>query len=923
MNYFADYDSWKSLNVYLKSLTLSNKEKLAGDIFENLCKYYLQTTSQYKSKLKNVWLIKEIPEKIKTKLNLPDRDEGIDLIVQTKENNFWSIQAKYRSDNKTRLSIKGDLSTFANLSFNNCKHITHGIVFTTTDKPPLKSVLLKNIGFETLRSFQELDENNFEGWNIIKNHSQGRHYLINSKKPKDHQLEALRKTIKYLADHERGKILMPCGTGKSLLSFWIAKELKAKKIIVAVPSLSLLQQTLKVWTREFLSHDINPDWLCVCSDKSVSEDLDDFVDSSSEMGFHVTTDVNEVSDWLKSKNNQIKIIFTTYHSSLVMANGSKNIVFDLAIFDEAHKTVGHESKVKSHLINENNIKIKKRIFMTATERLFKRHKADYLSMDNKNAYGETIYQMSFKEAISTTPKIICDYKIITFEIKSQDIANLNKNNDFIDIKDKLGIDVSAREFATSISLRKAIKKHKIRKILTFHRSIKRAKDFKKHQEYVSDLYNENIELETFHINGSMTSNERYSIMNSFEQSNTSIITNARCLTEGVDMPAVDCVVFTDPKKSIIDIVQAAGRTLRMSPGKKYGYILVPIYIPNEEDPQFTAREHGFEDVVSVVGSLSLQDSRIVEYFKLIDAGKIPNRGTPVDDIIDTKNIVKVDPDYFAKSLKIKIWDKIARANLANYLETKKYARSLKYKSRKEWDENVHKLPKNITKYPEGVFSKYNVWEGWREFLGYKGRQYRSYLECKKYAQSLNLKTYMDWNSKINKLPRDIPRSIQRIYPDEWEGWGEFLGTKNIPTSDIYKNKKKTQKKRVHSIYKNYQDTKKYARSLQYKSRKEWDDKAHKLPEDIIKTPEHYFNQTGEWEGWREFLGYKGRQYRSYLECKKYAQSLNIKSSSQWVSAKNKLPKDVPKNIENIYPNEWEGWGIFLGTGNIATNKKEK
>ena len=148
MNILSQYNSWNDLNIHLTLLTTSGKSKEAGDIFESVCKYYLETTPHYKSKLKNVWLLSEISEKIKSKINLPSRDEGIDLIAETKDGNFWSIQSKYRSDPETTLTIKGDLATFANLSFNHCKNISHGLVLTTSDRPPSKSKYLNNIGFD-------------------------------------------------------------------------------------------------------------------------------------------------------------------------------------------------------------------------------------------------------------------------------------------------------------------------------------------------------------------------------------------------------------------------------------------------------------------------------------------------------------------------------------------------------------------------------------------------------------------------------------------------------------------------------------------------------------------------------------------------------------------------------------------------------
>ena len=160
--------SWNNLNQKLEELTKSERAKEAGDIFENVCKFFLQTAPQYQTKLKNVWLLKEVKEDLRRKFNLPSTDEGIDLIAETFDGKYWAIQSKYRSDPKDTLTIKGDLATFANLAFNNCKNISLGLVMTTADKPPLKTKLLKGVSFVTLESFLELDDNKFEGWNLIK-----------------------------------------------------------------------------------------------------------------------------------------------------------------------------------------------------------------------------------------------------------------------------------------------------------------------------------------------------------------------------------------------------------------------------------------------------------------------------------------------------------------------------------------------------------------------------------------------------------------------------------------------------------------------------------------------------------------------------------------------------------------------------------
>jgi predicted helicase len=907
----SNASSWGDLNKKLEEFTKSNQSKLAGDIFENVCKYFLQTAPQYQTKLKNVWLLKEVKEDLRRKLNLPSTDEGIDIIAETFDGKYWAIQSKYRSDPKDTLTVKGDLATFANLAFNNCKNISLGLVMTTADKPPLKTKLLKGVSFVTLESFLELDDNNFEGWNLIKAKANHKTIIPKALSPRPHQVKAIKNTIEYFKTKERGKVIMPCGTGKSLTAFWIANELKAKSVLIAVPSLALLQQTLKVWTREYLIAGIKPDWLCVCSDQTVSDDQDDFVSNIYELGIDVTTEKNEIKKFLKSKGNT-KVLFTTYQSGKVTAAGAKGFTFDLGIMDEAHKTVGLGSKPMAHLIHQKNIKINHRLFMTATERLFRGDKEEYLSMDDPRDYGDLIYQLSFKEAIEAKPPIISDYKIITFGISQPDIEAIYTDNKFIQIKKDID-DIKAREFATALALRKAIKKLGIRNAISFHSSIRRANNFKAQQELISKVYPEYGNLKAFHVSGDMPTNQRSSQMREFAESK-GLMTNARCLTEGVDLPAIDCVVFTDPKKSKVDIVQAAGRALRLSPGKKFGYILIPLIIPENENATEAAKDTAFEEIVATIRALATQDSRIIEYLRAVSSGTIPKGGSPVDGITKINVLTKVNEKEFNKSIQLKVWDRVAFGNWRPYEEAKKYAQSLKLKGTKEWSQHTKSknfpkdIPKNVAEYYEKVF------EDWYIFLG---KSWQSYEEAKKYAHSLKLKTKAEWEEhiKTKNFPKNIRRDV-RGYKKDWKDWGDFLGTGSI-SPHLKKN-----------YYRQYKDAKKYAQSLKLTGWKEWrkHTKSNNFPKDIPKEPSVY----KQFEGIGLFLGTgkrslsKSVRFQIYDKAKKYAQSINIKSRKEWgqhTKSKN-FPKDLPFAIEHYYKNKgWKSWPDFLGTDRKPRRKK--
>ncbi|MBC8305545.1 MAG: DEAD/DEAH box helicase family protein [Pelagibacterales bacterium] len=912
------FSSFKALNQQLEQYTKNQQTKLAGDIFELTVKLYLQTNPKYRTKLKNVWLLKEVKENIKQKLNLPNEDEGIDLIAETYDKRYWAIQAKYRSNPKETLTLSGSggLATFNSLAFSYCKNISHGLICTTVDKPPKKIRLLKSVGFETLESWLALDDNNQEGWKHLVAKSKGKIIKPKPFKPRPHQVKAIQKSLNHFKKNDRGKIIMPCGTGKSLAAFWITKRMNAKKIIVAVPSLALLQQTLKVWTREFLIHNIKPDWLCVCSDESVKEDQDDFVSYTYDLGIEVTTDKRQIKKFLKTKSKNIKVIFTTYQSGKVTAQGSKGFTYDLGIMDEAHKTVGHGKKPMAHLIHQKNIKVKNRLFMTATERLFRGDEEEYLSMDDPRDYGKIIYQLSFKEAINSKPPIISDYKVITFGISEPEIEEVYKSNKYIQVKKEIK-DITAREFATAIALRKAIKKLKISNAISFHRSIRRAENFRKQQELITKVYSDYQPIKTFHVSGAMPTNQRSSQMRLFAESK-GLMTNARCLTEGVDLPAIDCVCFTDPKRSRVDIVQAAGRALRLSKGKKFGYILIPIFVSKNQDPNDAAEDSGFEEVISTVGALSTQDTRIADYLRGVAEGEIPRGGNPVDGITKINVLTKVDSDVFEKSIQLKVWEKVALGNWRPYEEAKKYAQKLKLSGQKEWIKFCRegKSPKDIPFFP---WQTYREWETLGIFLGTNrianvGRKYLSYNEAKKKLRKLKLKSRIRWEQYYRKNNiKGLGSKLDMIYKDEFKGWHDILG---------YNPKGQAVK------YINFKDAKKIAKKFKISSKREWKNlfKKKGVELKIPSIPERGYKN--KWKNWGHFLENNyvatyNRKYPSYETVKRFVQKKKIRSAKEYVKAKkNKIfPESFPFGPDNIYKTKWKNWGDFLGTGRIANQNR--
>ncbi len=916
--------SFKHLDKILNSLIKNKKSKLAGSVFEHLTKLYLEVSSEYKTKLKKVYLLNEVPISLKNKLNLPNSDEGIDLIAETFDEQYWAIQCKYRSKKNETLRVKGDLATFNNLAFTVCRHISHGIVCSTINRPPKKTKLLK-VGYILLNEWLALDKDKGELFKEIKAKSVGQFKKPKKFTPRPHQKKAISKTLFYLKDKDRGKIIMPCGTGKSLTAFWIAKNLQAKSILIAIPSLALLQQTLRVWTRQTLIHNIKTDWLCVCSDNSVKEDQDDFITLPSDLGIKVDTDPSIIKKFLKKKTNKLKILFTTYQSGKATAKGSRGFTFDLGIMDEAHKTVGSKSKNMAHLLHQKNIKINKRIFMTATERIFRKNSDQFVSMDSQNIYGDLIYELSFKDAINSKPPIISDYKIITFGISNPEIEAITKDNKYLEVKKNLN-DISARELATAIALRKAIKKLKIKNAVSFHRSIKRAENFRKQQDLISKIYPTYGELKTYNVRGNMPSSERALEMSSFEEEK-GLMTNARCLTEGIDLPAIDCVCFTDPKRSKVDIVQAAGRALRLSKGKKFGYILIPIFIPDGMDFEDSAQEFGFEDVSITVKALATSDKRIIEYLRSISEGKKPNGGSPVDGIVSYKSLYKVDAEKFNKAVQLIVWDKLASGNWRSYDDAKKFIKKFKIDNVKKYNKEIKKinLPIDIPRSPQTSY-KNKGWVSWGDYLGNKNvalqkKIFLSYDEAKKIVHSLNYKSASTWRKEAKKgmTPIKIPKDPADTYKKQgsWVSWGDFLGNNKIST-----NLKK---------YLSYHDAKKEMKRLNIKN---WNDFKNAKKNNLIKNIYSSAKYYDDWISSGDFFG-TGRvanqkiNFLNFKEAKIFVKQFNLKTVTDFYKAKKekKILNEVPYHADQHYKDKWKGWKDFLGAEKndskiITLNKKE-
>jgi superfamily II DNA or RNA helicase len=750
---------------------------------------------------------------------------------------------------------------------------------------------------------------------------------------------------------------------------------------VAVPSLNLIKQSLEDWTREFeaIGQKHRPLWKIICSDKSVSSiENDEFVTDVASLGVP-TTDLKDLTKFLKESTKGKKIVFTTYQSSQILAEASRKAKFrfDFAILDEAHKTVGEKSKSFATLLSDRNIQIKKRMFMTATERVLKGKNDDVHSMDDVSVYGDRFYQLTFKAAIQSKPNIISDYKILTIAVSDSQIKELvQKNRLLSDKKGKIN-DQEAQSLAAAIALRQATKQYGIKHAISFHKSIKSAEKFTELNQDLNKQKANRINLSSFHISSKKSTGERSKLIEDFKSESLALMTNARCLTEGVNIPAIDCVLFADPKQSVVDIVQAAGRALRVSKGKKFGYIMLPIVVPDKSSIEKFTESTPFKQVARIITALSTQDERIVEEFRQYSKGKIISEKR-VEITGSIPNGLKLDISRFTSGVQAKFWEKIGRANWRSYSEAHQYISSMKFRNVSEWRKfsNSGSRPFDIPSRPNDNYKNCG-WTTWGAFLGSeaiatKDINFLTYDEAHQYIKRKKFKTITQFNEFLlsENCLGSIPSHPEITYKNKgWKGWSKFLG------AEIVSNKNKTfyplkiakenlvglnlskteylEKRKKGSInklfpgnprssykdsgwiswgdylgtntgkqeYLSFLEARQFAQAAGLMSNRDWSPFIKKLKRlDLPKSPDVFYRNSG-WKGWPDFLGKDKSspgwgKFLPFNDAKKLAGTQGFTHRNQWKEfVKKSNRNDIPKSAETVYKNHgWNGWADFLGKG---------
>jgi predicted helicase len=618
-----------------------------GTLFELLVTAYLKKEPMYARLFDEVWMLADVPEEY----SIPKKDTGVDLVARNRETGeLIAIQCKYYSKDTT--IQKSHIDSFLNEVGKS--YYAEGIIITSTDKwsSNANDALLnrdKNIARVGLSQLHDSEID----WSQFSFEKPQNIELKSPKQPRSHQIPAIEAVVNSFDTADRGKLVMAPGTGKTYTSMVIAEKMAEKKtgtfrVLYLVPSIQLLSQSLRGWTADSkYRHDM--DTFAVCSDRKVTKkvkgenEIEDI--AAADLGYPATTDYHKLLERQKvidSADSQSKflVVFSTYQSIDVIIEAQKKgfYEFDLVVCDEAHRTTGateagKEASAFVKVHSDNNIKTKKRLYQTATPRIYgedAKQRADELSvviadMNDEDIYGEEFYRIGFGDAVNKG--ILTDYKVMVLAVDEEAIARrfqsmlANQEDEELKFDDVTKIIGCWNGLVKRESNSNVISANPMKRAIAFAGTIRESKLIKEMFTEVVDMYinesgdqTEPYRVEIDHADGSMNAlqkNEKISWLKADVPQNTCrILSNARFLTEGVDVPDLDAVMFLKPRKSRIDIAQAVGRVMRKTEGKDYGYVILPIGIPAGVDENSVLdKNEKYQVVWDVLNALRSIDER--------------------------------------------------------------------------------------------------------------------------------------------------------------------------------------------------------------------------------------------------------------------------------------------------------------------------
>ncbi|MGA8363641.1 MAG: DEAD/DEAH box helicase [Solirubrobacteraceae bacterium] len=638
-----------SLLAQIRETSASEREK--GDRFERLIQAYLRADPQYAQHFSEVWLWSQWSG------NEGKGDTGIDLVAREHDGGYCAIQCKfYAPEHHLR---KQDIDSFFTAS-GKAPFTSRMIVSTTDDWGPNAEGALDRQQIPVTRiGMADLEQSQIPWDQVWPLPSTGEIDLELAPKHelRCHQTSALEDVFEGFESHDRGKLIMACGTGKTFTALKIAERLAAERgrhtsVLFLVPSISLLSQALREWTAQSQTQ---MRCFAVCSDtkvgkRSASEDI-----RAHDLPFPATTDSRKLLEQVKhaTRDARLTVIFSTYQSIATVAAAQQAGLakFSLAICDEAHRTTGVTlaGEDESHFVRIHEadyIKAAKRLYMTATPRVFddgtkasaQENAAVLCSMDDESRYGPEFHRLGFGEAVEQ--RLLTDYKVLILTVDEGYLAH-SLQSQFADQNHELNIGDVAKIVGCWNGLAKrsgtsgdgsgfAPGEAPMRRAVAFSRSIAESKALRDKFAAVIDGYEgteeDALRCEVHHVDGTYNALKRNEqlewLKDEVEPNECRILSNARCLSEGVDVPALDAVLFLNPRNSVVDVVQSVGRVMRKAQDKEYGYIILPVGIPADITPeQALADNKRYKVVWQVLQALRAHDDRFNATVNKIDLNK--------------------------------------------------------------------------------------------------------------------------------------------------------------------------------------------------------------------------------------------------------------------------------------------------------------
>ncbi|MFJ8944265.1 DEAD/DEAH box helicase [Streptomyces sp. NPDC102395] len=634
------------------------KNRDRGTRFEELVLQYLSTDPQWTEQFSRVWMWTDWPGAEHDK-----RDTGIDLVAQDRETGgFCAIQCKFYEPHHT--IQKDDIDSFFTASGKG--GFTRRMIISTTEKWGVHAeAALDDQQIPVTRLGLSDIANSPVEWHLPAVDEPIELTLQKKKEPRKHQRAAIDDVFTGFADHNRGKLIMACGTGKTFTGLKIVERLQKERaaadegehtsVLFLVPSIALLSQTLREWSFEA---EVPLRAFAVCSDTKVGKQQpkgDDKDMATHDLALPATTDPDRLIQQMASVEAApgLTVVFSTYQSIATISAAQKKGLprFDLILCDEAHRTTGvtlagHDESAFVRVHDDAYLGADRRLYMTATPRIYnedtkadaKNAEAVLASMDNQQMFGPEFHRLGFGQAVEQG--LLTDYKVLILTIDEGIVAKTLQQG-IAGGSSELNLDDAAKIIGCWNAMAKRTgtfadgsgfgeEEAPMKRAVAFARSIADSKSIADRFNEVVDAYDDAdddvLHCEVDHVDGTFNTLQRNRLLDWLKQdpgqNQARILSNARCLSEGVDVPSLDAVLFLHPRNSVVDVVQSVGRVMRLAPGKNYGYIILPVAIPAGMSPEAALQKNErFKTVWQVLQALRAHDDRFNATVNQIELNK--------------------------------------------------------------------------------------------------------------------------------------------------------------------------------------------------------------------------------------------------------------------------------------------------------------